>query len=93
MVKIVKRTTLTGAPNSITQRVNAKGGIDRNFYGANGMQTKQISNNDHGNRGKHPFGVHGEHAHDYTVGKNGAIVHGSARALTAAERKANKDIL
>ena len=55
-VKIVKRTDLTGEPNSITQRENTKGGIDRNYYDGNGKQTKQVSNHDHGNPKNHPFG-------------------------------------
>ena len=91
----VRNNTLTrnGIPGSITQRENAKGGIDRNYYGQDGRQTKQISNNDHGHKAESAFGQHGEHAHDYTWDENGKMYHGKARELTEKERKENSDIL
>ena len=92
-VKIVKRTDITGEPNSITQRENAKGGIDRNYYDENGKQTKQISNHDHGNPKNHPFGKNGEHAHDYSYDENGDVTRSEARNLTDEERMENGDIL
>jgi len=88
----VKKTLVTGEPNSITQIVHAKGGIDRNYYGLDGTQTKQISNNNHGSPKAHPYGNHGEHAHDY-VWENGALAGRPARELTEDERKENADIL
>lgn len=88
----VKKVTLTGAPNSITQRENAKGGIDRNYYDSEGKQTKQISNNDHGHKKESKFGNHGEHAHDYYF-VDGLLKHGPARELTEIEREENSDIL
>lgn len=54
-----------GIPNSITQAEHKNGGIDRNYYGVDGRQIKQISNNDHGHKKEREFGEHGEHAHDY----------------------------
>ena len=92
-VKIVKRTDLTGEPNSITQRENTKGGIDRNYYDGNGKQTKQVSNHDHGNPKNHPFGKNGEHAHDYSYDENGDVTRSEARNLTDEERMENGDIL
>ena len=93
-VRIVDHIRLTGEqPNSITQRQNAKGGIDRNYYDANGRQVKQISNNDHGNSKLHPFGKHGEHAHDYVLDKNGVPRHCKPRELNDDERKDNGDML
>lgn len=92
-VEIVKRTDLTGEPNSITQRENAKGGIDRNYYDGNGKQTKQVSNHDHGNPKNHPFGKNGEHAHDYSYDENGDVTRSEARNLTDEERMENGDIL
>ena len=44
-VIIVKKTKIKANPNSITQVVNKKGGIDRNYYDNDGNQIKQISNN------------------------------------------------
>ncbi|MBQ9209243.1 MAG: hypothetical protein IJ149_06635 [Oscillospiraceae bacterium] len=92
-VTIVKKRTLTGEPNSITQVENNKGGIDRNYYGEDGRQTKQITNNNHGNAKRHPFGQNGEHGHDYKENEDGKLIHLSARELTEEERKENADIL
>lgn len=92
-VKIVGHIDPRGEPNSITQKVNGNGGIDRNYYGADGRQTKQISNHDHGHPKQHNFGMHGEHAHDYILDENGNIKHGKARELTEQERKENSDML
>ena len=67
----VKKTTLTVEPNSITQYTTSKGTINRNYYGPDGKQTKQISNTDHGHKKESKFGKHGEHAHDYFIDENG----------------------
>lgn len=91
-IKVVSKSKPTGAPNSITQVISGKGGITRNYYGADRRQTKQISNNDHGHKKERGFGQHGEHAHDY-VWQDGKPHHLSARELTADERKENSDIL
>lgn len=94
-VKLVKQSEVktSGEPNTITQTQNAKGGINRNYYGNDGTQTKQISNNDHGNPKNHPFGTRGEHAHDYFYDENGKLYRGDARELTENERRENDDIL
>lgn len=89
----VNRTSTRGIPNSITQKEGKKGGIDRNYYDADGRQTKQISNNNHGNPKQHPYGEHGEHAHDYIYGEDGKLKERPMRELTAQERKENNDIL
>jgi len=92
-VKIVDHIDLHGEPNSITQKVNEKGGIDRNYYDENGDQFKQISNNDHGHKAESKLGKHGEHAHDYSYDENGNLKHGKARDLFDEEREENSDIL
>lgn len=92
-VIIVSKTNLYEKPNSITQRIGKKGGIERNYYDENGRQYKQISNNDHGNPGAHPFGKKGEHAHDYVYDENGNLKERIIRELTDSERKENDDIL
>lgn len=89
----VNKTEIKGPRNGITQKTNAKGGIDRNYYGSDGRQTKQISNNGHGHKAEESLGLHGEHAHDYVVNEKGVLVHGKTRELTDAERKENSDIL
>ncbi|MDY4232645.1 MAG: phage minor capsid protein [Gemmiger qucibialis] len=88
-----ERSSVTGHANGITQRQNTKDGIDRNYYGPDGKQTKQISNNNHGHKKESAFGLHGEHAHDYTWDQDGHVHHLPARELTEAERKENSDIL
>lgn len=86
------KTTSKAAPNLITQVVSKKDGISRNYYDESGQWIKQISNNNHGNPKKHPFGKNGEHAHDI-VWKDGKIVGRKVRELTEQERKDNGDIL
>lgn len=89
----VKKSTIKGPKNGITQVVNAKGGIDRNYYGADGRQVKQISNNDHGHKVESGFGLHGEHAHDYIYDADGKLIGRPVRELTNQEREENGDIL
>ena len=89
----VSKSNITGPRNGITQKANAKGGIDRNYYGPDGRQFKQISNNGHGHKVEEALGEHGEHAHDYVINEKGILVHGKARELTDTERKENGDIL
>ena len=88
----VKTSSLTLTTNSITQVVNKKGGIDRNYYDSSGRQYKQISNHNHGNAKNHPFGNNGEHAHDYIWGDDGKPSR-PVRELTEQERKENGDVL
>lgn len=90
----VQRSSIVGLPNSVTQITSKKGGITRNFYGDDGNQILQISNNDHGHTAESRMGLHGEHAHDYYMDTStNTIKHGKARELTARERKENSDIL
>lgn len=92
-VKIVNKTDIKGEPDSITQKVSKKGGIERNYYDSDGRQFKQIANNNHGNPRQHPFGKNGEHAHDYIYDENGRLIGRPVRELTEEERKENGDIL
>ncbi len=89
----VKKSTVRGPANGITQKVNAKGGIDRNYYDSEGKQTKQISNNGHGHKKEEAMGINGEHAHDYEWDENGHPIHIEARELTTQERVENDDII
>lgn len=89
----VEKTTLTADPNTVTEVIGKRGGIDRNYYGPDGRQQKQISNNNHGNPKLHPFGKHGEHAHDYIYAEDGKLKGRPVRELTDEERKENEDIL
>ena len=89
----VNHVELFGVPNTITQITNKKGGIDRNYYGSDGKQTKQISNNDHGYQKTHRYGEYGEHAHDYIYDDSGELIERTTRELSSKERKENDDIL
>ena len=89
----VSKSNITGPRNGITQKTNAKGGIDRNYYGPDGRQTKQISNNGHGHKVEEALGKHGEHAHDYIFDAEGHLCGRPSRELTDSERKENSDIL
>lgn len=92
-VETVTHVTLTGKPGSITQRISAKGGVERNYYGSDGKQTKQVANNDHGNPKEHPYGKHGEHVHDYVYDENGKLIGRPRRDLDDEELEENGDIL
>lgn len=89
----VEKNKLTGIPGSITQKTGRQGGIERNYYGLDGRQEKQICNHNHGNAKAHPFGKNGEHAHDYIYDDNGKLIGRPTRELSADERKENGDIL
>lgn len=88
----VEKTSPTGFPLSITQTTGKNGGVSRNYYDSGGKWLKQISNNNHGNPKKHPFGKNGEHTHDI-VWEDGKIVGRPVREMTTTERKENGDIL
>ncbi len=88
----VRHTTLTAEPNSITQYTTKGGGVDRNYYGTDGKQVKQISSYGHGHSVEEEMGNHGEHAHDYLYDENGKLTR-TLRELTEEERKENGDIL
>ena len=88
----VEKTSLYEAPNSVTQEILKNGGVNRNYYDSAGKQIKQISNHNHGNAKRHPFGKNGEHAHDY-VWKDGKLIGRPVRDLNDDERKENSDIL
>ena len=80
-------------PNAIIETVSQRGKqIDRMFYDEKGRQYKQISNGPHGNPKMHPYGKHGEHAHDI-VWADGKIVERKVRNLTEKEEKECGDIL
>lgn len=88
-----KHISIEGPPNSIVERTNKNGGVDRNYYDEDGKQSKQISNHNHGNPKRHEYGEHGEHAHDYIYDADGNFVDRTTRALSDKERKENDDIL
>ena len=94
IIKIVHHVDIYhGEPNSIVQTTGKKGGIQRNYFDENGIQYKQISNNNHGETIKEYHGPNGEHAHDYVYDKNFNLIDRPGRQLNEEERKENADIL
>ncbi len=89
----VNKVKLKSLPNIITQRTSSNGGFDRNYYDSEGRQIKQITNHNHGNASKHPYGKNGEHTHDYIYNDDGTLNSRPVRGLTNQERKENGDIL
>nr|DAG81323.1 MAG TPA: minor capsid protein [Caudoviricetes sp.] len=80
-------------PNAVIDTVSQGGKQrDRTFFDGYGRQARQVSNGPHSNPKRHPYGSHGEHAHD-VIWENGKIIGRPARELTDSERKENGDIL
>lgn len=82
------------APNSIIDHVLKDGKVgSRSFYGEDGLKKKDIHTTSHGNPKNHPYGTHGEHAHDYEWDSNEKLKNKTTREITESERKENSDIL
>ena len=81
-------------PNTVIDHLGKDHKVEtRTFYGENGFKKKEITNHDHGFPAKHPYGQHGEHAHDYEWDETGRIKNRTTREITQEERKENRDIL
>lgn len=81
-------------PNTVIDHLGNDGKTEtRTFYGDDGYKKKDLTNHNHGNAKTHPYGVNGEHAHDYTWGEDGRLKDKTTRDWTEQERKENSDIL
>jgi|GEM_PF-5990628 len=74
---------LEGRDQPIKQRV---------FYDKQGKIIKQIDTNPHNRPDNHPYGLNGEHAHDFEW-ENGELKNRTTREVIKNERKLNSDIL
>ncbi len=84
----------TSEPNSITDKVDETGKVvSRTIYDEDGKKAKDIHTTDHGHPKQHPYGDHGEHAHDYEWNEDMTHADISRRELSKEEREENKDIL
>lgn len=83
----VDKTRLKEKPYAITQKVARKGGIDWNFYDANGNQYLQISDNAHGHKKEAEIGEKGEHAHFYIMTEQKTLKHMEAIEIPSFARK------
>jgi len=67
--------------------------IDRTFYGSDARLKRQTHSGPHNFPGNHPYGKHGEHAHNYTWIEGQKKPDRTTRELTPEERKESSDIL
>lgn len=93
VIKGHKPPPKTGEPNSVVQHEKNDTIINRTYYNDRGFIEKGIDFTDHGRPDKHPYGEHGEHAHDYKWDDDGNPISRSTRELTEEERKENRDLL
>ena len=86
------RTPCKTEPLSIIDHKDYRELVDKRiFYDENGRPYFEINTTNHGNPKNHPFGEHGEHAHDIEWSNGKA--NRATRELTPQERKDNGDIL
>lgn len=83
-----------GIPNTIVQHDSVNGEVlARAYYDGRGLKSKEVHFTNHGRPDKHPYGLKGEHVHDYTFDDKGKFVSRNTRELTKNEREENLDIL
>lgn len=81
-------------PNSIIDHLGENGKVEtRTFYGPDGYKKTDITSHDHGFPAMHPYGKHGEHAHDYEWDETGKLKSRTIREITEEERKECSDFL
>lgn len=81
-------------PNSIIDHLGENGKVEtRTFYGPDGYKKTDITSHDHGFPAMHPYGKHGEHAHDYEWDETGKLKSRTIREITEEERKECGDFL
>lgn len=81
-------------PNSVIDHLGENGQVEtRTFYGTDGYKKTDVTNHDHGFPARHPYGKHGEHAHDYEWDENGQLKNRTTREITEQEREECGDIL
>ena len=79
-----KSNSRNSIPNSIVDHMLDDGYVDvRTHYDNYGRKDWEIHTTDHGNPKEHPYGKHGEHAHDYVWGSGGRLKSMKRRELTA----------
>ena len=87
-----RSTPSTYKPNAVVD-IDAGKQVDRTFYDKDGKMVRQVHSGNHNKPKQHPFGLHGEHAHDFIYNESNVIVNRSSRELTDEERIENGDII
>lgn len=81
-------------PNTVIDHLGKSGAVNvRSFYDDNGFKVKDLHTDDHGYPKQHPFGKHGEHAHDYEWDENGRLKNKTTREINREEKERSSDIL
>ena len=81
-------------PNTVIDHLGKSGAVNvRSFYDDNGFKVKDLHTDDHGYPKQHPFGKHGEHAHDYEWDENGRLKNKTTREINQEEKERSSDIL
>lgn len=65
----------------------------RTYYGQDSYKKKEITTHNHGFPKTHPYGINGEHAHDYEWDSEGKLIERTTRDITEQEKRENGDIL
>lgn len=81
-------------PNTVIDHLGKSGAVNvRSFYDDKGFKVKDLHTDDHGYPKQHPFGKHGEHAHDYEWDENGRLKNKTTREINREEKERSSDIL
>lgn len=81
-------------PGDIIDHLGKDGKVEtRTYYGEDSFKAKDITTHNHGMPKTHPYGINGEHAHDYEWDSEGKLKNKTTRNITEQERKENGDIL
>lgn len=79
--------------NTVIDHLGKAGIVNvRSFYGDDGMKVKDLHTDDHGYPKQHPYGDHGEHAHDYEWDDEGRLKNKTTREITKEEKERSGDI-
>ena len=84
----------TYKPNAVVDSTSRHGEQkDRTVYDENGLMMIQVHGGNHGQPKNHPYGIYGEHIHDFLWDAEGKLVNKTTRNLTDEERKQHRNIL
>ena len=96
---MVYRSTHSSAPKisesgDVIDHLGKDGKVEtRTYYGQDSYKKKEITTHNHGFPKTHPYGINGEHAHDYEWDSEGKLIERTTRDITEQEKRENGDIL
>lgn len=81
-------------PGDVIDHLGKDGKVEtRTYYGQDSYKKKEITTHNHGMPKTHPYGINGEHAHDYEWDAGGKLIERTTRDITEQEERENGDIL